>query len=154
MALTKVIGDGLATSGLPAGSVLQIIYASTTVEVASSSATFADTGLTAAITPSATSSKILIIYAVEHFMTANTANGHLKVVRDSTDLVTHGNVGYAGSSTVMSASSFQHLDSPSSTSAITYKIQFNRINAGTVNVQYDDAGGDGFSTMVLMEIAG
>jgi hypothetical protein len=154
MTLTQVTGDGLATSGLPAGAVLQVIYASTTTEASSSSATFVDTGLTAAITPSASSSKILIIYSVQQFNTAALGYGHLKLVRGSTDLETHGFGNYAGSSTIMSTSSYQHLDSPATTSATTYKIQFNRNGGGgTVYCQYDDTNGEGVSTMVLMEIA-
>jgi len=162
MALTKVIGSGIGTvtnqfvdANMSAGSVLQVIHASTTAEVASSSDTFIDTGLTAAITPSASSSKILIIYSVQQFMTAAAGYGHLKVVRGSTDLATHGFGNYAGSSTIMSTSSYQHLDSPSTTSATTYKIQFNRHGGGgSVLSQYDDGNGEGVSTMVLMEIAG
>jgi len=146
--------NGSANITISAGKVLQVIHASTTAEVGSTSATFADTGLTAAITPSATSSKILIIYSVSQFMTVAGASGHLKVVRGSTDLATHGYGNYAGSSTVMSTSSYQHLDSPSTTSATTYKIQFNRINGGSVICQYDDASGEGVSTIILMEIAG
>ena len=161
MALTKVIGSGIGTvtnqfgdTNMSAGAVLQVIHASTTTEASNSSATFADTGLTAAITPSASSSKILIIYSVQQFMTNATGTGHLKVVRGSTGLVNHGYGSYAGSSTIMSTSSYQHLDSPSTTSATTYKIQFNRLNAGAVICQYDDGSGEGVSTLILMEIAG
>jgi len=137
------------------GKVLQVIYASTTAEVSSSSATHIDTGLTAAITPSASSSKILIIYSIQQFMTNAAGFGHLKIVRGSTDLVTHGFGNYAGGSTAMSVSSFQHQDSPSTTSATTYKIQFNKQGGGgSVISQYDDTNGEGVSTMILMEIAG
>ena len=137
------------------GKVLQVIYASTTAEVSSSSATHIDTGLTAAITPSASSSKILIIYSIQQFMTNAAGFGHLKIVRGSTDLVTHGFGNYAGSSTSMGVSSFQYQDSPSTTSATTYKIQFNKQGGGgSVISQYDDTNGEGVSTMILMEIAG
>ena len=145
---------GFTDAQMPAGSVVQVIYASSTTEASSSSTTYIDTGLTAAITPSASSSKILIIYSVQQFMTNAQGSGHLKVFRGSTDLATHGYGAYAGSSTIMSTSSYQHLDSPSTTSATTYKIQFNRINAGNAICQYDDSNGEGVSTIILMEIAG
>jgi hypothetical protein len=162
MALTKVTGSGIGTvtnqfadGNMSAGSVLQVIHASTTAEVGSNSATFVDTGLTAAITPSASSSKILIIYSVQQFMADAAGYGHLKIVRGSTDLETHGFGNYAGTSTSMGTSSYQHLDSPDTTSATTYKIQFNRHGgSGYVYSQYDDTNGEGVSTMVLMEIAG
>ena len=69
-----------------AGAVLQVIHASTVTEVSNSSATYADTGLTAAITPSASLSKILIIDSVQQFMTGATGTGHLLVVRGTTGL--------------------------------------------------------------------
>ena len=146
---------GFTDAQMPAGSVVQVIYASSTTEASSSSTTYIDTGLTAAITPSASSSKILIIYSIQQFMTNAAGFGHLKIVRGSTDLVTHGFGNYAGGSTAMSVSSFQHQDSPSTTSATTYKIQFNKQGGGgSVISQYDDTNGEGVSTMILMEIAG
>ena len=161
MALTKVIGSGIGTvtnqfgdANMSAGSVLQVVYQNTSTEVSSSSDTFADTGLTAAITPISTSSKILITFTVFSFNGNNAGYGDLKIVRGSTDLTTHGFNNYAGSSTVMSASTYQHLDSPSTTSATTYKIQYNSRGAGTVYLHYDDGNGDSVSTMTLTEIAG
>ena len=54
----------------------------------------------------------------------------------------------------MSKGSHQFLDSPSTTSAITYKVQFNSAIGGfNALMQYDDSNGDGISEMTLMEIA-
>ena len=62
MALTQVKNSGLASSGLPAGSVLQVIESSisTRLSLATSGNFVKVTGLEASITPSATSSKILV----------------------------------------------------------------------------------------------
>jgi hypothetical protein len=152
MPLTKLNAAGV--NSLPIGSVLQTIPAFTTTEVPATSTTFVDTGLTAEITPISTSSKILITFSVFQFMSAAVGYGDLKLVRGSTDLETYGFNNYAGSSTIMSTSTYQYLDSPATTSAITYKIQFNCKNVGTVFCQYDDANGEGVSTMTLMEIKG
>ena len=153
MPLTK-LSSASVIDRLPTGSVLQTISASTTAEVSSTSATFVDTGLTATITPSASSSKILITFSVFQFSSAAVGYGDLKLVRGSTDLEAYGFNNYAGSSTIMSTSTYQYLDSPATTSATTYKIQFNNKNVGTVFCQYDDANGEGVSTMTLMEIKG
>ncbi len=165
MALTKLNYTGQGTvpiasvptitgAKMPAGSVLQVVYANTTTEVSTTSTTFADTGLTATITPISTSSKILITFTVFQFMTNSAGYGDLKIVRGSTDLQTYGFNNYAGSSTIMSSNSYQYVDSPSTTSPTTYKIQYNCRGEGTVICQYDDGNGDGLSTMTLQEIAG
>jgi hypothetical protein len=62
MALTKV-----QTGMLGSGAVLQVVNATYSTYTSSSSSTFADTGLTASITPSATSSKILVIVSYKTF---------------------------------------------------------------------------------------
>ena len=60
MALSKIDGTNLIT-GLPAGSVLQVAQSSLTSEVSTSSASFVTSGLSATLTPSSTSNKILIL---------------------------------------------------------------------------------------------
>ena len=136
------------------GNVLQVVTASTGTEVSTTSSSFSDSGLTATITPTSTSNKVLIIFTVQRFINISGGYGDLKLVRDSTDLQTYGFSHYSGGATNMSSPSYQHLDSPSTTSATTYKIQFNNRASGTVFCQYDDANGEGVSTIALMEIAG
>ena len=136
------------------GHVLQVVTASTTTEVSTTSTSFSETGLTATITPTSTSNKVLIIFTVQRFLNVAAGFGNLKLVRDSTDLQTYGFAHYAGGSTDMGSASYQHLDSPSTTSATTYKIQFNNKTSGTIFCQYDDVNGEGISTILLMEIAG
>ena len=53
--------SGMTGVSMPTGSVLQVVSANYATEWSSTSSTFADTGLTATITPSATSSKILVL---------------------------------------------------------------------------------------------
>jgi len=136
------------------GKVLQVVFGSTTTEKVVSSATFVDTGLSATITPSATTSKILVIAEVSSVGKA-TANTYveLKLLRDSTDLIVFTKEAGAdgGTSTnKVGNSGCTYLDSPSSTSAITYKTQMNSGSAAN----YGQTGGSGgVSTMTLMEIA-
>jgi len=135
------------------GTVLQVVKAETTTEVGTTGTSYIDTGLTASITPSSTSSKILVTYSVQQFFAAATGFGLLKLVRGTTDIQEHAYQGYAGSSTLMGVSTYQQLDTPSTTSSTTYKVQF-KTNGSNVICQYDDANGDSISTITLMEIAG
>ena len=48
-------------AAIPTGKVLQVVHAHTATVASSSSTSYADTGLTASITPSATSSKVIVI---------------------------------------------------------------------------------------------
>ena len=87
MAIIKPINNTIsAITALPAaistGSVLQVVNGSTYTKVSSTSSTYADTGLSASITPSSTSNKVLVI--VNQFLIKSTHNtyGGLKLLRD------------------------------------------------------------------------
>ena len=161
MALTKVIGSGIGTvtnqfadGNMAAGSVIQIIQASTTTEVASTSSSFVDSGLTASITPSSTSSKIFILFTLHQFISATGQTSNVKLLRGSTELLGTGYMLFNGGSSIIGQGSHHFLDSPSTTSATTYKIQFNSVNNSTnIACNYDDSAGDGSSFITLMEIA-
>ena len=156
MALTQVINDGLATSGLPAGCVVQVVsFVYDSGQISNSTSTFADTGLTASITPSSSSNKILIIMQVSSCFTTTNTNAEIdiNIMRDSTQLIaTIGGRGTNGSTNgdAIGTVGCAFLDSPSTTSATTYKSQFKSTNNNaTASVHL----GGTTSTMVLMEIA-
>ena len=149
----------LPYAALPTGTVLQVINATYSTGTSTTSATLADTGLTATITPRFSTSKILVLVH---------QNGGIKV----------GNVTYPNSSIALvllrgasaittiaarnglttlttdlytASMSTAWLDSPATTSATTYKTQYANFQAGgTVYLQL--AGET--STITLMEIAG
>lgn len=135
------------------GKVLQVVQGSTSTQVSSTSATFADTGLSASITPSSASSKILV-FVCQGIYNSGTAGGNTRLVRDSTTLITQGYSPWGGVG-FLTFVNFQYLDTPATTSSITYKTTFNR-NDGSVSLEanYDDSGGDQTSYITLMEIAG
>jgi len=137
-----------------AGNVLQVVQGSTSVQVNTTSATFIDTGLSVSITPSSASSKVFVM-AVHQGCGKYSANNSLalNLLRDSTQIHTGGTKGVnsndAGESWVGSYT-LSYLDSPSTTSAVTYKTQLSNVTgSGTVRVQ----SSDGVSTIVAMEIA-
>lgn len=138
------------------GKLLQVVFASYSTETASSSTTYADTGLSATITPSSTSSKVLVLSNINGATTVATGTTNqgikLRLVRASTELAVITNVSnkLPDQSVAVQGESvgFNYLDSPSSTSALTYKIQFARLQAsGTVQVQNDST-----STITLIEV--
>ena len=139
------------------GLVLQVVNAHTGTQVTSNSTTYVDTGLTATITPSSTSSKILVL--IDHSIAKQGADTftNIRVYRDSTEIggaVAGRSIGYTGSSAnnyVGTGFSYSFLDTPSSTSALVYKTQFNNnAGSGTIRVQVDSSQ----SYITLMEIAG
>ena len=120
----------LASSADNAGKILQVQSLTLATEAATTSSSFADTSLTKAITPSSTSNKVLI--TVNHGMhyTSSGTEGQFKINRTTgdTSLTTYViNLDAVASS---GGGGVQYLDSPSSTSAITYTVQMKRSNGG------------------------
>ena len=154
MALTKINNNTLSSAGIATGKVLQVVTGTTTSTVNTSSTSFVTTGLTANITPSSTSSKIQILCLGGEINTnASGRDSEVTIYRDSTDL---GN-GVAGMGAILSLGarihgipSIGYLDSPSSTSALTYAMYFR--SGGTVQVSFDSNACK--ASIILMEIAG
>ena len=146
----RYIASATATNG----TVLQVVTGSTSTLTTSTSSTYADTGLTATITPKSTSSKVLVVTSQDIGKdTTNSENRiQMRILRDATSVVASGDlICYTGSAIFnIITHSFSFLDSPSSVSAITYKTQFrNPNNTANVRAQY----GGGTSTITLIEIA-
>ena len=143
------------------GKVLQVVYASTNTLTSSASATLADTTLTATITPTLNTSKILVIYS-QNGCGKSAANTQTRLtialLRGATVLQYNTDVSaYTNSALTLDVgvgASATYLDSPATTSATTYKTQFLSESAiATVFVQ-DTAAGTylSASTITLMEI--
>ena len=147
---------GTGATSFTAGKVLQAVYATTNTQVSSNVNTFSDTGLTATITPSATSSKVLVIVN-QNGLYKQGADIRMqgRLLRGSTNL---GN--FIGDETLrtssdasfdMGGTGFSYLDSPSTTSATVYKTQFRNVdNTNTIEVQ----NGSSVSSITLLEVAG
>ena len=140
--------------GLDVGKVLQVVMGSTTTSSSSSSSTYANTNLTATITPSATSSKILILvsHAGCEKATGNTYL-NLRLTRDGTAITGDfaGGVGYTNSTLqINTQTGTNYLDSPAATTALVYRTQF-ASGANVANVTVSN--GSALSTMILLEVA-
>lgn len=160
MALTK-IGD----AGMPAGSVLQVVQTSVNTSVSASmsgESTFVDiSGMSVSITPASTSSKILVSYSLNLGHSVSDQNNSVRLMRDTTAIVGSGGstanvTNFCRNTTAqINEVSTQYLDSPSTTSAVTYKVQW-ASGSGTFYLN-SRGGGTQFvcvSTITVMEIAG
>ena len=152
--LSNVGGIASAQSG----SVIQVVNATTSTNVTSSTSTYVDTTLTATITPQFSTSKILVLVnqnGVGRNGTAVSEDMKIKLVRNGVDIAgMYQYAMYTGTSLPFRGATYSlsYLDSPATTSATTYKTQFAAAeNAGTVQVQQD--AGNSLSTIILMEIA-
>lgn len=166
------------TAGKPilnsTGSILQVVQ---TLKTNSFSATSTGnnvwvdiTGLSATITPSSTSNKILIMYTVYSSHGAVTYGRSLRLNRNGSAIAVgdlSGSTPQATSNAYMAyngscvAETNQVLDSPSSTSALTYKLQFSAENTNNTyyvnipgSVTNDGRSATTVSNITLMEISG
>lgn len=144
MALTK-IGD----AGMPAGAVLQVVEAEYSTQTDISSTSYADSGLSVSITPTSSSSKILVITNVHCFINGTGIIG-LNIVRGSTQIA-EADVAVSFDNNTGDMSVLTKLDSPNTTSATTYKVQMKKTSASdTPRINQQNGG----SRITVMEIAG
>jgi hypothetical protein len=130
--------------------ILQVVSAGTTTTVSTATTTYADTGVTATITPQSTSSLILVLIAQNLMSTAAVTGAGIRLMRDATVLETWNDNALGFNSGIIVSPSFIHLDSPATTSARTYKTQVNRtVGSGTIFAQPNNAG----SKIILFEVS-
>jgi len=149
---TTATGLKWAAAAGGGGKVLQVVFATYSTGVSNSTTTYTDSGLTANITPSATSSKILVLTALSASKSNNNASNtmNVKLVRGSTDILTNMYCMYTNTTLNQRELINQiYLDSPSTTSSTTYKVQFaNDLAAAAVECQPNNTT----STITLLEI--
>ena len=144
--------------------MLQVVQGTYSTQNTVASTSYADTGLSLAITPTAATSKILILIQQNLFIArlTNTVGGALKVLRGGTDIYDpSGNGPYGPALLSQDATDtnselqlfvpIMYLDSPNTTSSTTYKTQqraYLTTNTGTSITQFNGAT----SSITLMEI--
>lgn len=161
---TAKLGDGSVTSSkLSAGKVLQVVQTVKDAKFTTTSTSFTDvTGLSASITPSSSSNKVLVTASFCSSQSNASAINMFNLVRGSTTIgqpatsqtFTSTRTQYTYESDNIDTVHIQFLDSPSTTSATTYKIQ-GKCNGGTLvlgNRNSNDA--EQISIITLMEVAG
>ena len=151
---TGTILTSATTTGFPAGSVLQVVQGTYATETSTTSTSYVTTNLTASITPTSSSSKILILVEIiaDHRNKTADTGGDFTIYRGaSTDLLTRGgdthydngglnNSNYAG---------MNYLDSPATTSSTSYTVYMKSRGTTQMVAHHNNSTG----TMILMEIA-
>jgi len=180
MALTRINNQALAnvtSAGLPSGTVLQVVSNTNTARFDTNSTSYEEVpGLTTSITPNSSSSKVLVQISLSWSLFGH---GGLKVYRSQGGTDTLLSVGDAngnqsrevihdyrttgdGSGYGSDSASITILDTPATTSAVSYKLFAGvpHSNSYTLTVNRQFSEGDyaysagTISTMTLMEIAG
>ena len=146
--------DGMTSGSTQGGGVIQVRYGFTTTQTVNNTSTYADTGLSATITPTRSDSKIIVMASLNCVQKNNNTYLKVRVVRDSTEIakIDEGS-GYTNDSSnnIVGSISCHLLDSPATTSAVTYKLQFASVsNISTTLVQVNSS----LSSMILMEVSG
>lgn len=161
LTLPAVSGTVLTTTSPKAGNVLQVVYAQTTTRTVGTSTSYVDiSGLTASITPSSSSSKILVL--INYSLGTASSSGSespcsVNLVRGSTQVYEITRAIDLRAATLSSESNmyfsggFTYLDSPATTSSTTYKCQVKQ-NAA-FGRSYDVSAGSSPSSITLLEIA-
>jgi hypothetical protein len=154
--ITGLTAGALPSNVIGSGAVLQVISMSTTTVFTSTVTTYADIGLTATITPTSSSSRILILASFGDTSSQNQngpAGNKLILYRNSTQIggqfANQWNYTTTNVHTITSGG-LVYIDSPSSTSALTYKFQGASQGSGrTMEFMRDNTVG----SIILMEIA-
>jgi hypothetical protein len=140
----------IAAAALPAGSVLQVVQATTSTTVTTAASSYIDSGVTASITPTRNTSKILVLVNQNGLAGSTSTTGvNIQLLRGASVMSIFSIAHAYGVVNGNQETSFNYLDSPATTSSTTYKTQFKNYAAGNAYVQ----GNNDVSTITLMEIA-
>jgi hypothetical protein len=138
------------------GKVLQVVSATSSTETTVSGTSYADSGLSATITPTSATSKILVLVdQLTHVFRASSVGASIltQIVRTSTSIYNSQSLRFIDSGATDVDFAYRvnmvYLDSPSTTSATTYKTQIaGTSSTTTVKAQYDNK----ICSITLLEI--
>ena len=131
---------------------MQVQNMTTTTATSTTSTSFVATALTLSITPSSASNKILILATSFLNIQGAFEFAYATIARGGTNLgATTGMVGIYADSDTHTPCTIVYLDSPSSTSSLTYDVRIRTSNSGVASRLNQQTG---TSSLILMEIAG
>jgi hypothetical protein len=157
LTLPAVSGTVLTTTSPKTGNVIQVVQGSVVTSTTSStSSTFVTTGITASITPTSSSSKVLCFVNTSLDNNALGNQTVLTIYRNSTNVIDSGSTSGSGFNGLFNAGSrnqlsafFAYLDSPATSSSTSYTLYFRSIGGGNITINNTCS-----SFVTLMEIAG
>jgi hypothetical protein len=147
----------LAQARMPSGSILQVVTASSSTEVSSTSSGYISIGLSVSITPLTTNSRIAIFCNIPVNNATSSSASIFELLRNSTNLGTSSasfrplgfGQAYSSAGSVRSIISMHFVDSPGTTAAITYEANMIPQSGGATAMHEGRKG-----TITIMEIAG
>jgi hypothetical protein len=156
---SQITSGTLPAAQLPSGTIVQVVSTTKTDVFSTTSTTIVDvTGMSVTITPKSTSSKILVMVNFLQSTNNATTTNHFRILRGSTSIgatastyytspYQNGLVGYWVAMT--------YLDSPASTSALTYKLSMllSAASTGYVGAYSANTGLPSTSTITVFEVA-
>jgi hypothetical protein len=149
-------GDGIEVESLPAGSVLQVVSDASTAETRSfTNDTWVDTAFSISITPSNASNKIILNFSAGGLLNNNRYVG-IRILRNGSTEVARQWSFHNRNETWNGVINFSihGIDSPSTTSSVTYKVQvYSSQNSNAFYFNYTGQN-NGISHLTAMEIAG
>jgi hypothetical protein len=154
--ITGLVAGALPSTVIGAGAVLQVVQSYTATSITTTSGSPVDTNLSASITPTSSSSKILVLLSTNGYVSRQSSvsfgDMYLYMIRGSTQIASTRNAVNFGvntwTDTIFAQNGLVFLDSPATTSSTTYKLQVSVSNSQHLQVPFQ-----GFATMTLMEIA-
>lgn len=152
--LASGVPSSVARTSLPTGSVLQVVSTNDSVQRSVNGGTYTASGMSVTITPTSTSSKILIQFSTNIYKNTDGC-GYITIFRNGT-------TNLAGSGNQMNLTTIAdkyvpcstlYLDSPASTSALTYEVYFYRSGTGNIYINATNSGVT-MGSITVTEIAG
>tara|TARA_R110000751_G_scaffold223736_2_gene325857 strand:+ start:104 stop:643 length:540 start_codon:yes stop_codon:yes gene_type:complete len=169
--VNQITDDAITDAKLPAGSVLQVVSTTSTATFSTTSGTLQNTGINLVITPTSSTSKVLVLINASIGGSPSGAIPAIGIRRDATDIGVAADSSnrrgaatgqHANNDNVVFSASVSFLDSPATTSATTYRITLSARDDSSHTAWIGRTGLDGdggytvrpVNTITLMEIAG
>jgi len=165
---TISLPDKAGAIAVGAGTIVQVVQASSSTQVTNATTSYVDSGISASIAPTSSSNKIFVNLTVQVRIARSNdqAGGGLKVLRDSTEIYTpianttgpfHPfiDVGTGSQATLYATMPIFIVDSPATTSSVTYKVQhrpYLTTNSGNMSINFNSTDGDQISYIQLLEV--
>jgi hypothetical protein len=148
--------NSISFAGVGAGKILQVVQATYSTAESTTSSSYVDTSLTATITPSSGTSKVLVLCNGSSYADrtgTSTGIGEHAIERGGSQIYQSATTGYADGAGSASRSLYvsftlSYLDSPATTSATTYTLQ-HKSSTGTITTFYNNYTG----SLILMEVS-
>ena len=148
----KTSGNGVQISG----HVVQVVTNTTSAQATTVGQGITDTGLSVNITPTSSTNKVYVMTSFNGGTDNAGAGGVFYIFRDSTQIMMQGSAYSASGGSTYGGHALMLLDSPATTSQITYKLRFENQSSGSYtarfNTDYGNVTGE-LATMTVMEIA-